>query len=276
MPLWGIKRARTVAFPWQDGGCSSRLKSLAKVWPGWWCVPLLPVEAPEVPRRGSHGWLVLAIHGIVPVTKELLPWGPVALGDGSDVELLMGDFFEGARVPCAVGETVWAAGATARLRRRAGNSLASAGGGGLGRPLSRQQLTASSPTLLRSQHCGVWVQAALPYLGPGHWGSGLCSCARPSLISWVLLGGHPGVMLPHGARSDNSPGPQHSPLPVEGRVNRHRGELPLPQLELRGWLKAPQSFLHLLTVCSFTVLSESLFPVWCEPPAPCPGSCRRQ
>lgn len=76
------------------------LKGLAK---GWWCLPLLPVEAPEVPRRGSHGRWVLAIHGIgiVPVTKELLPWGPVALGDGGDIELLVGDFFEGARVPCA-------------------------------------------------------------------------------------------------------------------------------------------------------------------------------
>lgn len=67
-------------------------------------LPLLPVEAPEVPRRGSHGQRVLAIQGIVPVTKELLPWGPVALGDGGDIELLMGDFLEGARVPCA-GET---------------------------------------------------------------------------------------------------------------------------------------------------------------------------
>lgn len=93
-----------MVFPWQDTGCSLRLKGLAKGWHGLWCLPLLPVEAPEVPRRGSHGRRVLAIQGIVPVTKELLPWGPVALGDGGDIELLMGDFLEGARVPCA-GET---------------------------------------------------------------------------------------------------------------------------------------------------------------------------
>lgn len=90
-----------VAFPWQDGGRSSRLRGLAKGCCGWWCLPLLPVEAPEVPRRRSHGRWVLAVHGIVPVTKELLPRGPVALGDGSGIELLMGDLFEGAGVPCA-------------------------------------------------------------------------------------------------------------------------------------------------------------------------------
>lgn len=41
------------------------------------------------------------MHSIILVTKELLPWGLVALGDGGDIELLVGDFFEGARVPCA-------------------------------------------------------------------------------------------------------------------------------------------------------------------------------
>lgn len=91
-----------------------------------------------------------------------------------------------------------------------------------------QQAAAPCPTLLRSQQCWVQVQETLTHLGPGHWGSGLCSCARPSLISWVLLGGHPGAMLPRGARSDNSPGPQHSPRSVEGRVNRHRGSSPCP------------------------------------------------
>lgn len=69
---------------------------MAKGWRGWCCLLLLPVEAPEVPCRGSHGRWVLAIHSVVPVTKELLPWGPVALGDGGDIELLVGDFFEGA------------------------------------------------------------------------------------------------------------------------------------------------------------------------------------
>lgn len=57
--------------------------------------PALPVEAPEVPWRGSHRWLVLAMHSVVLVTEELLPRGAVALGDGGDVELLWGDFFEG-------------------------------------------------------------------------------------------------------------------------------------------------------------------------------------
>lgn len=60
------------------------------------CRPVLPVEAPEVPQRGSHGWLVLAMHSLVLVTEELLPWGSVALGNGGDIELLRGDFFEGA------------------------------------------------------------------------------------------------------------------------------------------------------------------------------------
>jgi len=57
---------------------------------------VLPVEAPEVPWTGSHQRLVLAVHSVVLVTKELLPRGAVALGDGSDVELLWRDFFEGA------------------------------------------------------------------------------------------------------------------------------------------------------------------------------------
>lgn len=57
--------------------------------------PALPVEASEIPLRGSHGWLVLAEHSIVLVTEEVVPWGPVALGDGGDIELLWGDFFEG-------------------------------------------------------------------------------------------------------------------------------------------------------------------------------------
>lgn len=35
------------------------------------------------------------MQSVVLVTEEFLPWGAVAFGDGGDVELLWGDFFEG-------------------------------------------------------------------------------------------------------------------------------------------------------------------------------------
>lgn len=38
------------------------------------------------------------MHSVVLVAEERLPRGAVALGDGGGVELLRGDFFEGARV----------------------------------------------------------------------------------------------------------------------------------------------------------------------------------
>lgn len=82
------------------------------------------------------------------------------------------------------------------------------------------------------------------------------------------------MMLPRGARSDNSAGPQHPPPPVEERVSGH-GELPLPRSRLGRLLKAPRSFLHLLTVHSFAVPSRSPFAVRCEPLAPGPVNCRR-
>lgn len=65
----------------------------------------LPVEAPEVPRVGSHGCLVLEVHSVGHAPEEPLPRGAVALGDGSDVELLRGDFSEWARV--AWGRRGW-------------------------------------------------------------------------------------------------------------------------------------------------------------------------
>lgn len=144
----------------------------------------LPVEAPEVPRRGSHGWWVLAMHSIILVPKELLPWGLVALGDGGDVELLVGDFFEGARVPCAEDGQCELLGLR-QARQGSGTAqplhghrrpVTGAGmhvynisiyrdtcisGEELGRPLSKQQIIASSPMLLRSQRCWVQVQGSI-------------------------------------------------------------------------------------------------------------------
>lgn len=69
---------------------------------GWGCSKLglpiprsaLPVEVYEVPMWEFHGQLVLAAHSLVLVTHVPVPRGAVALGNGGDVELLRGHFFE--------------------------------------------------------------------------------------------------------------------------------------------------------------------------------------
>lgn len=66
----------------------------------------LPVEAPEIQVTevlGRFGQLALAIRLVVFAAEELLPRGAVGLGYGSEVELLMGHFLQGAGVACVCG-----------------------------------------------------------------------------------------------------------------------------------------------------------------------------